>query len=73
MKKDELGKRIREARKKRKFTIEKLAETADIGVVFLGEIERGIKMPSMNTFIKIVEALNISSDYILRDELSSGK
>lgn len=30
-------------------------------------------MPSLNIFIKIAEALDISSDYILRDELTSGK
>ena len=46
---------------------------ADIGVMYLGEIERGIKMPSMNIFIKLIEALDISADYVLRDELSSGK
>lgn len=30
-------------------------------------------MPSMNLFIKIITALDISSDYILRDEIPSGK
>ncbi|MBE6964836.1 MAG: helix-turn-helix transcriptional regulator [Oscillospiraceae bacterium] len=68
-----LGARIREARNKCKFTQEVLAEKADIGVMYLGEIERGIKMPSLNVFIRLVEALNISADYILRDELSSGR
>lgn len=29
-------------------------------------------MPSINTFIKIIEALHISTDYVLRDESSSG-
>lgn len=41
--------------------------------MYLGEIERGVKMPSMKSFIKIIEALDISADYILRDELRSGK
>ena len=30
-------------------------------------------MQSMNIFIKLVEALDVSADYILRDELSSGE
>lgn len=68
-----LGKRIREARLKKKYTQQRLAEEAGIGQMYLGEIERGAKMPSLKIFIKIVEALEISADYILRDELSSGE
>lgn len=41
--------------------------------MYLGEIERGLKMPSMNIFIKIIETLDISADYVLRDELTSGR
>ncbi len=69
----ELGKKLKEARIKAGYTQEVLAEKAAIGPVYLGEIERGIKMPSLNVFIKIVIALGISADYILRDELPSGK
>lgn len=68
-----LGAKIREARKMKGYTIEELAEAAEMGAPYLGEIERGEKTPSMKTFIKIVEALDISSDYILRGELSAGK
>ena len=67
-----LGRRLRESRIKRGYTQQALAKKADIGEVYLGEIERGLKMPSMNIFIKIIEALDISADYVLRDELSSG-
>ncbi len=73
MDKIELGKKLKEARIKAGYTQEVLAEKAEIGTVYLGEIERGIKMPSLNVFIKIVIALGISADYILRDELPSGK
>ena len=54
MNKLELGQKIRALRKERKQTLETLAEAADIGLVYLGEIERGIKMPSLKTFIKLV-------------------
>lgn len=73
MDKTVLGKKLRQARKRKGYTQHALAEIADIGDVYLGEIERGKKMPSLNIFIKLVEALDISADYILRDELSSGK
>ena len=68
-----LGKKLREARQSKGYTQQALAEIADIGNVYLGEIERGSKMPSLNIFVKLIEALDVSADYILRDELTSGK
>ena len=57
MEKTELGSMIKKARQKKGYTQEVLAEKADIGLMYYGEIERGVKMPSMNIFIKIIEAL----------------
>jgi len=73
MDKAELGSRIREARLAKGYTQEVLAEIADVGIMYYGEVERGVKMPSMKTFIKIVNALDVSADFILRNELTSGK
>ena len=69
----ELGKKIRQARQQKGFTQHALAQIADIGDVYMGEIERGLKMPSLNIFIKLIEALDISADYVLRDALTSGQ
>ena len=52
-----IGSFLKELRKEKGFTQETLAERADIGLMYFGEIERGVKMPSMNVFIKILEAL----------------
>ena len=71
--KSAFGKRLRDVRQKKGYTQHALAEIADFGNVYLGEIERGLKIPSLNSFVKLIEALDISADYILRDELSSGK
>lgn len=68
-----LGNRIRESRISKGYTQQDLAERAEIGVVYISEIERGVKMPSLNIFLKIVDALDVSADYVLRDEISSGK
>ena len=73
MNKVDLGKKIREARLQKKYTQQKLAEEAGIGEMYLGEIERGTKMPSLRIFIKLIEALDVSADYVLRDELPSGE
>ena len=71
MNKLELGQKIRALRKERKQTLETLAEAADIGLVYLGEIERGIKMPSLKTFIKLVNALDVSADELIGLETKS--
>lgn len=68
-----LGQRLRQLRRQKGYTLQSMAEKAGIGNVYLSEIERGLKMPSLNSFIKIVEALEVSADSILRGELSSGK
>ena len=68
-----LGQNIRAARKMRKMTLEGLAEQIDIGRVYLGEIERGKKLPSMKVFINLVEVLGVSADYLLQNEVTSGK
>lgn len=73
MDKHSLGLRIRETRQKQGCSQRQLAQKAGIGEMYLSEIERGIKMPSMNSFIKLVEALEVSADFILRDELPSGE
>ena len=73
MEKKALGQRIRESRMEKGYTQQALANKAGIGLMYLGEIERGIKMPSLSVFIKIVDALDISADYVLRDELKSGE
>ena len=73
MNKDLIGKRIREARTQRRMTQEQLAEKAEITIVYLSELERGIKLPSLTVFVAIAEALHVSTDSLLRDELDTGK
>ena len=72
MQREFLGKRIREARKLSKMTQDQLSEKINISTVYLGEIERGNKMPSIPVFIAIAEALNVSCDYLLRDSADTG-
>lgn len=72
MEKEEFGFRLRETRRQKGYTLQSLAQKAGTGAVYLGEIERGLKMPSLNSFIRIAETLEVPADYLLRGELSSG-
>ncbi|MBE7020388.1 MAG: helix-turn-helix transcriptional regulator [Ruminococcaceae bacterium] len=64
-----MGKRIKEARLKKGLSVEKLAEILDISVVFMSDIERGVKCPRMENFVKILNALEITADEVLFDSV----
>ena len=59
-----IGKNIRKERKRQMLTIEQLAERAGITDNFLGKIERGNGMPSLQTIDSIACALNVSIDFL---------
>ena len=47
--------------------MDKLAEKADLSVNYVGDLERGVKTPSLDAFIRIVEALDVPADVLIRD------
>ncbi|MDX5476224.1 MAG: helix-turn-helix domain-containing protein [Bacillaceae bacterium] len=54
-----IGETIRVKRKKQKMSIEDLADVANINDKFLGEVERGEKVPSLHTIMKIARGLDL--------------
>lgn len=67
------GKRVKENRVKRHMTAEQFSESVGISVSFLREIERGNKKPNIENFVKIVNALGVSSDDLLCDSIDNDK
>ena len=63
---NELGRRVRVQRKQHHLTQEALAEQIDISDSFMGHIERGTRSVSLETLIKLANALNISVEYLLQ-------
>ena len=47
--------------------MDKLAEKADLSVNYVGDLERGVKMPNLDPFIRIVEALDVPAYVLIRD------
>ena len=62
-----IGKNIRKYRVLRKLRQEDLAEKVDLSVNYIGDLERGEKLPSIETFIAIANALDVSADMLLCD------
>ncbi len=61
----ETGKRIWELRKEQSLTREQLAESANISVQFLADIEKGRKNMTITTLKKVSSALMVTTDYIV--------
>ena len=54
-----LGLSIKRIREQKKLSQEKLAEMADIHTSYIGQIERGIRYPSLKVLFKIADALSV--------------
>lgn len=61
-----IGRLIADLRREVGLTQGELAEKADISVVHLSNIELGKKAPGLSTLIRIAEALDVATDWILR-------
>jgi len=66
----ELGRRIRFARCERQLTQAALAEKAGVSTSFIGHIERGSRVVSLDTFVRICTALNTSPNALLSVPIS---
>ncbi len=60
-----IGMRIRQARKAKKLTQSELAGQCGISMSFLGHIERGTRIMSLETFVNLCEALDADAGEFL--------
>ncbi len=67
-----IGKRIRKYREAKGWRQEDFAEKIGLSVTYTGMIERGEKVPKLETFITIANVLEVSADLLLADVLSTG-
>lgn len=61
------GKRLRKLREAKDWTLEELAEAADMNSLQVGHIERGASDPKLSTIVKLAHALRIAPADLLRD------
>jgi transcriptional regulator with XRE-family HTH domain len=52
------GQRVRELREKRKMTQTDLATAAGMSLPYVSDVERGVKVPSLTTLVRLAVALN---------------
>ena len=60
-----IGENIQKYRKMKKLSQEKLAEMAGISANYVGQLERGKRIPSVKCLISVANSLEVSSDLLL--------
>ncbi len=68
---EDLGRRIRDARKRQKLTMANLAKRTGMSLSFLGHIERGSRKASLETLVRICIALDVTPMYLLAESLTT--
>ena len=65
-----MGERIRRARENERLSQEQLAEMCSLSTSHMGHIERGTRLPSLESIFRVSKALHVSMDYLLTESLS---
>lgn len=61
----QFGSTVRIERKARSLTQQELAFAADLSLTYIGEIERGERMVSLDTVLRVATALNLTPSELL--------
>lgn len=62
-----IGKKIKIARLKSKYTQEELAEKLSLSTRYISQLERGIAFGSANTITNVCKSLNINANFLFSD------
>ena len=72
MNKTSIGNNIKKKREENLWSQEELAKRAGLSVPYIGMIERGEKVPRLETFIRLANILDATSDELLEGVINRG-
>ena len=69
----DIGNKHKEVRRLKGMSLRQLAKRVDVSASFLSQVEQGKCQPSLETLTRIAAALEVRTDYFLRDEEKTTK
>lgn len=66
-----MGRRIKIMRHERRMSQEQVARKINISLSYYGNIERGNRIPSVDTLVDIANALGVGLDYLLAESVEA--
>ena len=67
----QVGKRVSEVRKRRGLSQQRLSEIIRKSPTYISYIEGGLKCMSLDTFVTVANALQVSADELLKDNIEN--
>ena len=68
---EEMGKRIKMKRRSKRLSQAQVANAVRISPSYYGNIERGNRIPSIDTLVAIANVLEVGTDFLLADSVHS--
>ena len=65
-----MGRRIKMKRREKRMSQQELAKAVQISASFYGNLERGNRVPSIDTLVAIANTLDVGLDFLLADSLT---
>ena len=66
-----MGRRMKLKRREKKMSQEEMAKAVQISMSFYGNIERGKRIPSIDTMVAIANVLDVGTDYLLAESVTA--
>ena len=66
-----MGRRMKLKRREKKMSQEEMAKAVQISMSFYGNIERGKRIPSIDTLVAIAKGLDVGTDYLLAESVTA--
>lgn len=67
---ESMGKRIRYRRRMKNLSQAEAAKAVNLSVSYYGNIERGVRIPSIDTLVDIANLLETGTDFLLAESVS---
>lgn len=65
------GERLKEVRKEKSYTLEKLADLCNTSETVIRNYEKSRRIPSIKMLVKLCNSLDVTPYYFLQDELTN--